>query len=352
MSYQHGGDVTDYLLEYGTGPLDFSANVSPLGLPDGVRQAAISALAAAGSYPDPHCRALRSALADYYGLPADWILCGNGAADLIYRLAAALKPGRALITAPAFEEYRLALEGCGCATERFLLNEADGFRVKEDILDAITSQTDMLILCEPNNPTGVTTDRALLARILQRCRGCGCLLVVDECFNPFLEDSGLHSMINELPGGGLLIMRAFTKLYAMAGLRLGCCLCADAGIISGMEAAGQPWSVSSVAQAAGIAALNETEYTDALRRLIREQRPLLSAGLQSLGCRVIAGEANFLLFSSDIPELDAKLRHRGVMIRPCSNFTGLNSHWYRVSVRTERENRLLLDALREVLDNG
>lgn len=349
MTTIHGGDWFGYQLEYGCEPLDFSANTSSLGLPQSVRRAVIDSLETADRYPDPKCRALRTALSERYQVPAEWILCGNGAADLIDRVMIALRPKRALILAPSFGEYADALRRFDCELVEYRLFKSENFRVTERILDAIEPNLDLLILCEPNNPTGVTTDRGLLKRILTKCRSVGCLLMIDECFNSFLDEPEAHSMIPELSGGGLILLRAFTKFFGMAGLRLGYCFCADIGFLCRVAQAGQPWPVSSPAQAAGIAALNETGYAAALRRLIREERPKLAAGLRALGCDVIPGEANYLLFHCNAEDLREKLEKKGILIRSCWNYSGLNAYWYRVAVRSADDNRQLLKALKEVL---
>lgn len=200
MELTHGGDWAGYAAQYGGMPLDFSANVSPLGLPQGVRQAVARALDGADRYPDPLCRALRKKLSGALGVPPQSILCGNGAADLIFRLALAEKPKRALATAPTFAEYEQALAVAGCTADRFFLREEEGFAVTEALLERIEPGLDILFLCEPNNPTGRTTPRALLLRILERCAACGTRLVVDECFNEFLDDPAAHTLLEELEG--------------------------------------------------------------------------------------------------------------------------------------------------------
>ena len=133
----HGGDWAGYRAEFGRDPLDFSANVSPLGLPDGVAEAITASLATADRYPDPLCRALRAKLAVAENVPAESLLCGNGAADLIFRLVLAAKPRTALVTAPTFAEYATALETVGCTVERHFLREENDFAVTEDILNAV-----------------------------------------------------------------------------------------------------------------------------------------------------------------------------------------------------------------------
>lgn len=346
----HGGDWAGYQRAYGRAPLDFSSNVSPLGVPEGVQAALRNAASQADRYPDPLCRALREALAETEGLPPGHILCGGGAADLIYRAVLALRPRRALVTAPTFGEYEAALRCARCRTERFPLSPERDFRIQEEILEAIGPDTDLLILCEPGNPTGVTTPRALLLKILERCRETGTRVMVDECFGGFLADPAAHSLKDRLDASPqLLILKAFTKMYALAGVRLGYALCADEGFLEAMGGAGPPWSVSSLAQEAGIAALREKEYEARVRALTALERPFLASALAGLGLRTVPGEANYLLFRSPRPLLEP-LALRGILIRNCGNYPGLDGTWYRAAVRTRTENRRLIQALKEVLE--
>lgn len=349
MKLVHGGDWAGYRAEFGRDALDFSANVSPLGLPAGVAAAITNVLPTADRYPDPLCRQLRAALAGAEGVPADWILCGNGAADLIFRLALAVRPRRALLPAPTFAEYEAALQTVGCAVQRVFLREENEFAVTEEFIDAVTPETDIVFLCQPNNPTGQVTPPALVERLVRRCAECGAVLVVDECFLDFLPDRDAWTakqLLRDAPQ--LIILKAFTKLYAMAGVRLGYALCGDATLLEKMRGAGQPWAVSSLAQAAGLAALQETAYAGAVRALIAEQRPRMAAGLRALGLRVMDGQANYLLFRAT-PDFGEKLRRRGAVVRSCANYPGLDAAWYRTAVRTAEENTRLLQIMGEIL---
>ncbi len=346
----HGGDWMGYRERFGRDALDFSANVSPLGLPEGVAQAIREALTEADRYPDPLCRTLRAALSEAEGLPAEQILCGNGAADLIFRLVWAAKPRCALVTAPTFAEYAAALDTAGCEVKRFFLREAEDFAVTDALVDAVDESIDMVFLCQPNNPTGQLASPALVRRAAERCAACGAVLAVDECFLDFLPDGDrwtakplLHEDQN------LIIFKAFTKLYGMAGVRLGYCLSADAALLEKMRNAGQPWAVSSLAQAAGVAALKETAYIARVRALIAAQKPKLMAGLRALGLRVIDGRANYLLFRAPA-DLNERLRPLGTQVRSCANYPGLGPEWYRTAVRTAPENARLLEIMREVLE--
>ena len=348
MELVHGGDWAGYRARFGHDALDFSANVSPLGLPQGVADAIAAALPTADRYPDPLCRELRTALSRAEQLPEPWILCGNGAADLIYRLVWALKPRRALLPAPTFAEYAAALESVGCEVKRKTLHEADDFAVTEAFVQAVNQSIDLVFLCQPNNPTGQITPPELVQRLVRRCADCGAVLVVDECFLDFLPESEALSAKKLLASPNLIILKAFTKLYGMAGVRLGYCLCSNIALLDKMQAAGQPWAVSSLAQAAGLAALDETAYVARVQALIAQQRPVLRDGLRALGLRVLDGSANYLLFQA--PEtLGESLRQRGIVLRGCGNYPGLDSSWYRTAVRTAPENQQLLKALQEVL---
>lgn len=348
MQLVHGGDWAGYRAQYGQDALDLSANVSPLGLPEGVAKAITAALATADRYPDPLCRALRAKLAVHEKVPMEHILCGNGAADLIFRLVWAAKPRTALLPAPTFAEYAAALETAGCTVRRHFLQEKEDFAVTEAFVSAVDEDTDMVFLCQPNNPTGQLTPLPLVEALLRRCEACGALLVVDECFLDFLPESEVLSAKKLLASPNLIILKAFTKLYGMAGVRLGYCLSGNTALLDAMQNAGQPWAVSSLAQAAGLAALDETAYVEQVRALIAQQRPRLTAGLRALGLRVLDGRANYLLFQG--PEtLGDALQPRGVVLRSCANYPGLDGSWYRTAVRTGPENEQLLKTLAEVL---
>lgn len=338
-NYTHGGDVWGRETV-----LDFSANLHPLGMPPEVAAAARAAVGEAGRYPDPYCAALRAAIAARDGVGPDEVICGAGAGDLIFRLCLALRPRRALVTAPAFSEYERGLALVGCAVERYPLRPDNGFDLDDGILDAIDRGPDVLFLCSPNNPTGRLIDRALLQRIADRCEARGTRLIVDECFVELSGGTPLR------PLGSLFLLRAFTKTYAIPGLRLGYGLCADRALLERLYEAAQPWTVSNVAQAAGLAACSRPDWPERGRALLRTERPRLAGGLRGLGLTVWDGQANYLLFRAPgRAGLREALLDKGVLIRSCWNFAGLSDDDYRVCVRTGEDNDCLLQALREVL---
>ena len=352
MHLIHGGDVYSARQKMKQEPLDFSANINPMGMPPGAVRAAADALQQCTQYPDPLCRELRAALAAYEGIPAEQIVCGNGAADLIFRIVAATHPQRALLLEPTFAEYEQALRSMDCSIAYFPLQESEGFVLPEAFLQQLTPEINLLFLCNPNNPTGRTVPPALLREIWKRCEEAGILLVVDECFNEFLEHPERNTLKGVLkPGTNAVILKAFTKSFAMPGLRLGYGLCGNKSLAERIFFCGQPWGVSIPAQAAGVAALQEQGYLERMRRLIQTERRWLSENLARLGLCVFPSEANYILFrtETEIP-LRERMEQHSVLIRACGNYRGLDDRYYRIAVRGHGENEHLIAALKCALE--
>ncbi len=339
----HGGDRYGVPVE-----LDFSVNINPLGAPPAAREAAVRAAGLLERYPDPRCRELVSALSRYEGVPEEYVICGNGAAELIFSLCAALTPRRALIPQPAFSEYETALRGVGCRISTFFLPPGEDFALTGAFLEALEgTDVDLAVLCHPNNPTGRLISREILEGAVRLCREKGVRLLADECFFDLTEGgASCKSLLAEAPN--LFLLKALTKSFGLAGARLGYGLCADRGLLSAMSRTVQPWNVSLPAQMAGTAALGEADWPARARALVRDQRDALRKGLEALGLRVVPSDANFLLFRSGT-ELKAPLLERGILIRDCAGFPGLGAGWYRVAIRLPGENARLLAALEEVL---
>ena len=347
MLYQtenrHGGDI------YGGIALDFSANVSPLGTPRSVTDAIERALPELYRYPDPYCRTLVQTISEYEGVPKNFVLCGNGASELIYAYCGAVRPKRAMELAPTFSEYSLALRRTGCEVVRFALKQEENFDLRKDFLPILAREKiDALFLCNPNNPTGRLIADDLLEEILRICREKNIALFVDECFLSLSDGANdLTPFLPDVPQ--LFILKAFTKSYGMAGLRLGYGLCADKELLQKMSAAAPPWTVSTPAQAAGVAALKNAAFLAENRALIRAERPRLEEELRKLGFWVCPSQVNYILFHG-APDLHEKLMRRGMAIRNCANFEGLAPGWYRVAVRRREENEQLIAAIKSVAE--
>ncbi|MDR2796440.1 MAG: aminotransferase class I/II-fold pyridoxal phosphate-dependent enzyme [Spirochaetaceae bacterium] len=360
MEVRHGGvgylrgGLPGGLPESGGPPLDFSVNVSPIGPPPAAVAAVRRRAADGGKYPDPFCREHRDALASCLGLDADRIVCGNGAGDLIYRIVYRKSPRGALVTAPAFSDYEKALREVSCNMVYHEISKND-FLLDEQILSKINRSVQIVFLCNPNNPTGLTIDRNLLELIVRKCNAHGVTLVIDECFNEFLDEAGTHSALPfAYEFQNVIILRAFTKIYAMAGLRLGYCVTGSVKDADAIVETGQAWPVSVIAQSAGIAALQDKDYIKNVRALIGEERTRMKYEFERLGVEVLGGEANFIFFrigpgsGFDKKTFFDSLLRRNILIRCCGNYRSLDDSYYRSAVLTHDENTLLLQAMSEI----
>ena len=360
MEYGHGGDV----YRNRNVELDFSINVNPLGMPNFVWEAAMKSIALSTRYPDSTCGALRARMSELTGIPGEMMIFGNGAAELIFRLVQTLCPKKAAIPAPSFMEYETALKACGTEVSFFYLKESESFflNISEYLEFLKKERPDMIFLCTPANPTGAMMRKADLLKILDYCKRAGIVAVIDECFIEFLTEEKADGCIREflawkegMPenGGTLFLLRAFTKTYAMAGLRIGYGFCTDPGLGERMEEIWQPWSVSIPAQEAGLAALSDERipFLKKMRELVEKERKVLSDGLTKAGFTVFHSEANFLLFKDFKTEQESWLYEffleHGILIRSCKNYRELDSRFYRICVRTHEENLEFLEILKE-----
>ena len=339
----HGGDVYHH-----QGCIDFSANCNPLGTPEGIKKAIIKSLEHINDYPQVGCTPLKKAIAEYENTKPDQVICGNGAAEVIFSLCRAVNPRRALVPAPTFAEYQQALYSVDCQVEFFLLDGKKRFVLEENFLQALTEEIDIIFLCNPNNPTGLLVEKPLLEKILKRCQELDILMAVDECFLDFVPTPEKYTLKEYLETyDNLFLLKAFTKRYAMAGVRLGYGLCGNKRLLEKIEGVCQPWNVSSMAQAAGLAALQEREYVEKGRQVTFQELAYLKEELAALGYLVYPSQANYVFFTGPA-DLYEKLEQKKILIRDCSNYTGLSKGYYRVAVKKHEENQQLVRALKEI----
>ena len=355
MNYVHGGDVYRRAVD-----LDYSVNINPLGMPPRACQAAKHGVDQSTAYPDWKVEKLRDAVVSFLNrkfapVAPEWISFGNGAADLIYRLMQVLRPQQVIVAAPAFAEYSVAAERVGAQVVPVYLPEADDYSftpaVEAEFIRAIEAAPSgsAVFLCNPNNPDGNVIRAEVLQRIAAVCEARHSWLIVDECFLPFLHSEINYSMVPSLWAfPHLVILRAFTKIYGMPGLRLGYMLTAAQALTDAVRATMTPWEINLPAQLAGVAALEETEFVEKTRALIREERAFLVQTLPTLPyvekVYVPVSDANFILFRTEktAPDLKVLLLEKGVLIRACGNYEGLDERYYRICVRTHEENLELI----------
>lgn len=351
----HGGDIYGVAASLGIRVedcLDFSANINPLGIPAGVKAAMEAAIAPSIHYPDPECRELTQALAHHLDVKPESILCGNGGADILYRIVYAAKPKKAVLPAPTFLAYGEALKSVGAEISYYRMDER--MEVGEDILQMITKETDILFLCTPNNPTGLLLSGDVLAAVMERAEAMGTRVVLDECFMDFVVENRRCSMIRGTAQyGNLVVVKSFTKMYGIPGIRLGYGVCSDPSFLQKMREAGQTWPVSSVAMAAGTAALKEDAFVQETIEYVRREREWLGEELKALGLLVYDGQADYLFFRAPgWDDLYEKLLARRIIIRRCCNYETLTAEHYRIAVRRHEDNERFVRNLKEILDSG
>jgi threonine-phosphate decarboxylase len=355
VRHDHGGNLRALSESSGVPAgeiLDFSANINPLGLSPKVEAAIRKAIPVITRYPDPEAKELALALARYHGLPPDSVLPGNGSTELIYLIARALRPCSAVVLHPAFSEYEAALEAAGCHVERRAVREEDGFLPRASSFSSWIMGRDLVVLANPNNPAGSLIPRDALLALVESCEARRVTAVVDEAFIDFVEERSAKEWVDRF--SVFVLLRSMTKFFALPGLRLGYAL-ASRQLLDRLAPWREPWSVNALAEAAGVAALEDREYQESSRVLIPSWREGLATGLQKFDVfQVFPGAANYLLAKSlderwSAPALRAALLRERIAIRDCSSFPGLDSRFIRLAVRRPEENQRLLEALEALL---
>jgi cobyric acid synthase CobQ/L-threonine-O-3-phosphate decarboxylase len=345
--FPHGGNLRRLAESAGIPAgeiLDFSANINPLGPPEWMRRVVSAQLSSTAHYPDPHCTELLRAAAAHYQVARDEIAAGNGSSELLYAIPRVLPCRRAVIAVPCYTDYRRAAERAGIEVRAVALDPANGFRLDFAELERAMEGGSLVMVGQPNNPTGVSFDADTLRALA--ARHADSWFVIDEAFADFV--GGLDRLTRRRPPNVIVLLSA-TKNWAIPGLRLGFAI-ADSIVADRLRAALPPWSVNSLAQAVGCAAFGDAAYLERSRRQVAVWRSELKGWLsQTRGIEVFPGEANFLLARTQAAGLHARLLRRGIAIRDCSNFEGLDASYFRAAVRTGGENARLADAVSEEL---
>lgn len=342
----HGGDL------YGKEiTLDFSVNVNPFGIPKKVLEALHAGVEECTQYPDPFCRELKQKIAAFYGVDEGQIVVGNGASELFPAILRAVMPKRVVLTKPSFSGYEKACKAEGMAVKNILLEKKEDFCLKEELIETVC-EGDLFLLAIPNNPNGGMPSGQFLQKLADRLAEKSGWLLLDACFWEFTkrgqEDLKLEAFRDRK---NVLIVRAFTKTYAIPGIRLGFCTCRDLQLIRRIWEYLPEWNVSLPAQKAGVAALEETKYLRESVAYVQKEREYLVGELEKLGFRVYPGEGNFLLFFHEKNWYERMLQ-RGILIRDCSDYEGLGKGFYRIAVKKREENEMLLQIFRNERRNG
>ncbi len=355
----HGGNIYEMAKRYNLAPeniLDFSASISPLGVPEKVMAAIEAALAAIRHYPDPECTSFCEAAAEYHGVSRQNILPGNGAAEIIYLIVHMVRPRRVLIPIPTFSEYAYAVESVGAEIispcferqgEHFVIN-------KRSFVQSIAGN-DLAFICNPNNPTGTLWTRDDLIEIVEVGRVNHCMIVIDEAYLELVDNGAAYSLVGKLTDyDNLLILKSLTKVYSIPGLRIGYAL-GSSRLIQAMAMLRDPWSVNVLAQEAGTAAFQESDYLSRLQELVQEERQYLYEELGKItGIEPVRPTANFMLVDTGPAGISAgtlqkAMATRGILIRNCTSFRGMGGNHVRITVRANPDNERFIQIVRECL---
>lgn len=344
-TYTHGGDIYSYYEKYSRYPVDFSSSLNPLNAPLEVTNAYVEAYKYSFAYPPHDYKELRKKIAEKENTDIKNICVSNGAGELIRYIPVIFKPKNALITAPAFSEYKKSLLECN--VHEYLLKKENNFLIGNDFLDNIAFK-DIVFLTNPDNPAGNLISIDFIEKTAAKCRKENSYLVLDECFID-LAENGESAVPLIKKYDNLIIIKAFTKTYSFAGLRLGYAL-ADEKLIDMIDNMLPEWRVSMPANMCGIAALNDKSFIHSSLEYIKKEKEYLINNFKSFGFTIYGSKANYIFFYTDIFNLKERLEKHNILIRDCSNYTGLSKGYYRIAVKKHDDNEKLITALKEILN--
>lgn len=357
----HGSDLEKIEKIYGVKKEDiisFSANVNPLGISYKLREELPTRIDAISTYPDREYTALRKAISNYIHTDYENILVGNGSTELISLVIQLMKPEKALIIGPTYSEYEHEIELGGGRSRYFRLRETNDFILQEEALfDALTADTDLLVICNPNNPTSSQITRKTMRNILDHCKEKGIFVMVDETYVEFSENS---DEITSIPlteyYNNIIILRGISKFFAAPGLRLGYAVCGNRKLLKEMDSFKNPWTINSLAAIAGEIMFQDEAYIQDTIRLISSERERICGILDKhSSVKYYKPHANFILLHIEKENItseelfEAAIR-RGLMIRDCSSFPFLDNKYIRFCFMNPKDNDALLDVLFEHLD--
>lgn len=387
----HGGNIYKVFREKNLKEiLDYSSNINPYGIPESLKKRITENLEVLERYPDPDYVELREKLAHLNKVDMSDIVLGNGATEIIFLFMKVINPKKILIVSPTFGEYERAVKATeipgdivslSCSDdnknienkkieiEYFELKESDNFKLNiGNLKNELEKKYDLLIICNPNNPTGKFLKLAQTEEILKECNKYDTKLFIDEAFIEFLADGMKESIINtEENKKNLFVIRAFTKFFAIPGLRLGYGMYFDKELEKKISEKKEPWSVNNIAEMTGLTVLDDTEYIEKTLKWIVEEKIYMYEKLNEIsGIKVYETEVNFItgkidekLFSEglNVKILREKMLEQGILIRDASNFKFLDERFFRLAIKDRESNKRVIEVLKgifrgEEVENG
>lgn len=356
----HGSDL-EAVAEYFHLPQEkiicFGANVNPLGLSSTVKNTLAEHLDIISSYPDRNYTSLKKQIATYCQVSPQHILVGNGCTELISLFIQLLKPKKALLPIPSYSEYEREISLIGGTVEYFPLLQEDNFTLSiSSLYKALENNIDLLILCNPNNPTSTAIQINELKQILSFCKERNIFVIIDETYVEFVENI---AEITATPltdfFDNLIVLRGVSKFFAAPGLRFGYGITGNVHLLAELDKIKNPWSLNSIGAYAGELLLSDMNYMQKTHSLISSERKRICKKLRTFPfIQVYEPAANFILLKickDNLTSHDVFIHaiQKGLMIRDCSTFIGLTGEFIRFCIMNPKENDRLLDCLEEIL---
>lgn len=382
----HGGNIYKVFREKNIkGIMDYSSNINPYGIPESLKKRITENLEILERYPDPDYVELREKLAHLNKIDMSDIVLGNGATEIIFLFMKVINPKKILIVSPTFGEYERAVKATeipgdivslSCSgdnknienkeieIEYFELKESDDFKLNiGNLKNELEKKYDLLIICNPNNPTGKFLKLTQTEEILKECNKYDTKLFIDEAFIEFLADGMKESIINtEENKKNLFVTRAFTKFFAIPGLRLGYGMYFDKELEQKISEKKEPWSVNNIAEMAGLTVLDDTEYIEKTLKWITKEKIYMYEKLNEIsGIKVYETEVNFItgkidekLFSEglNVKILREKMLEQEILIRDASNFKFLDERFFRLAIKDRESNDRVIEAMKEIFQTN
>ena len=354
----HGGNIYRIARERGIkNLLDYSANINPLGISEKLKERVANSWELFEKYPDPHYVELRETLAEHSGVNRENIIVGNGATEVIFLYCKTVNPKKALIVMPTFAEYERALNTVGCKVDHFELRESEGFNIDvERLREELKKDYDLLVVCNPNNPTGKFIKLEKMKKIVAAAGESNTKLMVDEAFIEFVEGDYSESVAT-LGEKHVFAVRALTKFFAIPGVRLGFGICHDMELLKKVESHREPWTVNTLAEISAKVLLEDEEYIERSKKWIESEKDFMYRGLkEGQKIKPYETETNFILVKllGDITagELRDRMIDEGVVIRDASNFPFLGDKFIRLAVKGRETNSQVIERIVRVTNEA
>lgn len=356
----HGSDL-EKIEEYYHIPkesiVSFGANVNPLGLSTAVKEKLANNLDIISTYPDRNYKSLKNAIGDYCNVSPEHIVVGNGSTELISLLISQRRPSRALLLGPTYSEYARELSLVGGSMSYYNLQEECHFRLNiEDFLQAITDDTELVIICNPNNPTSSALTSKELEEIIYECEKRNIFVMIDETYVEFAPSMANITAVPLVERyDNFMVIRGVSKFFAAPGLRFGYGVTSNSAFLASLLEHQNPWSLNSIGAYAGELMLSDKEYIQKTRDLICTERDhMIHALSQMSGVRVYDAYANFILVKilkdkvTSFDVFEACIREK-MMIRDCSSFESLDGEYIRFCIMNPDDNARLINCLKKIL---